>query len=137
MILYLETSNLVKLYVAEPDTSEIRRLVEEAEIVASSIIAYPETRAALARKLREGGITEREYRRIKREFISDWEKYLVMLLTKGIAKSAGDLAEKHVLRGFDALHLASVLALKSEMSSPVCFSSADRRLCRAAEKEGF
>lgn len=137
MILYLETSNLVKLYVAEPDTVEIRRLVEEAEIVASSIIAYTETRAALARKLRERGITEREYRRIKREFISDWEKYLIMLLTMGIAKSAGDLAEKHGLRGFDALHLASVLALKSEISSPVCFCSADLRLCRAAEKEGF
>jgi predicted nucleic acid-binding protein len=137
MILYLETSNLVKLYIAEQGTEKVKSIVNEAEIVATSIIAYTETRAAFSRKFRERGITEKEYKRIKREFEKDWEKYFILLLTLEAAKSAGDLAEKHNLRAFDALHLASALSLKDRILLSSLFSSSDRKLCEAAEKEGL
>ena len=48
MILYLDTSSLVRLYVDESGSADVRRLVEQAEIVAASVVAYPEARAALA-----------------------------------------------------------------------------------------
>jgi predicted nucleic acid-binding protein len=53
----LDTSSLVKLYVAEPGTDAVRQLTEEAAIVATSVIAYPETRAALARRRRERALS--------------------------------------------------------------------------------
>jgi len=55
--LYLDTSSLVKLYVTEADSEVVRRLVGDANVVATSVVAYPETRAALARLRREGVLT--------------------------------------------------------------------------------
>ncbi len=54
MTLYLDTGSLVKLYVAEAGSDVVRQLVEQADIVATAAIAYPEARAALARRRREG-----------------------------------------------------------------------------------
>lgn len=44
MILYLDTSSLVKLYVEEKDSSKIADLVIASEISATSLIAYAESR---------------------------------------------------------------------------------------------
>ncbi len=53
MTLYLDTSGLVKLYVAKPGSDAVRKLVDAASVVATSAIAYTETRAAMARRRRE------------------------------------------------------------------------------------
>ena len=52
MMLYLDTSAVVKLYVEESMSSEVVVAVEEAEAVATSLIAYAEARAAFARARR-------------------------------------------------------------------------------------
>jgi predicted nucleic acid-binding protein len=137
MILYLETSALVKLYVSEPGTDHVRKQVEEAAVVAVSIIAYAEVRAAFARKFREKGISEKSYQSVKVDFERDWENVFILNATETVVKSAGDLAEKHGLRGLDALHLASALLLKKAAISGVAFSSADQKLEEAALREGF
>jgi predicted nucleic acid-binding protein len=137
MILYLETSNLVKLYVQEEDSGEISELVSNAEAVATSIIAYAEARAAFARKARENGLSDEDHKRIKNALDHDWESIFVIKLTDSIARSAGDLAEKCSLRGFDALHLASALEVQKAVPLPVLFSSSDARLREWARKEGL
>ena len=137
MILYLETSNLVKLYVREADSVEVSKLVSDAEAVATSIIAYAEARVAFARKLRDKGLTEQDHARIKKDLDRDWESLFVIKLTDAVVQSAGDLAEKRSLRGFDALHLASALELRNAVSLPVLFSSSDTRLRDSAKEEGL
>jgi predicted nucleic acid-binding protein len=52
VILYIDTSALVKLYAKEAGTTEVQRAVAKAEQIATSLIAYVETRSALARKYR-------------------------------------------------------------------------------------
>jgi predicted nucleic acid-binding protein len=64
MILYLDTSALVKLYVEEPGSRTVRALLERAQVVSTSRVAYVEMRAGLARKLRQGELSEEEYKRI-------------------------------------------------------------------------
>lgn len=49
MTVYLDTSSMVKLYVAEAGSDIVRRLVAESAVVATSVVAYPEMRATLAR----------------------------------------------------------------------------------------
>jgi predicted nucleic acid-binding protein len=137
MILYLETSNLVKLYVQEQDSADVAKLVADAEVVATSIVAYPEARAAFARKFREKGISEDDYKRIKEDLDNDWEKFFIIKLTDPLAKFSGDLAERCGLRGFDALHLASALELNKALPHPVQFCSSDARLREAAKSEGL
>lgn len=135
MILYLDTSSLVKLYIDEPGTQEVRSLVAEADLVTSSVVAYPEARAALARRRREASLTAAEHRRAKSALDTDWPRLLTLDVTETLGKRAGDLAERHRLRGFDALHLASFLAVAEEFAGePVQFSSADRALNRAARR---
>lgn len=137
MILYLETSNLVKLYVREKDSEAVRCGVEASEAVATSVLAYAEARAAFARKFRERGLTKDAHEAVKRALDADWPSFFVLNVTAGTSRSAGDLAEKHGLRGFDALHLSSAVELRAAGIAGLRFSSADDRLRAAAQAEGF
>lgn len=137
MILYLDTSSLIKLYVSEEGSAQVWQLVEASGLVATSVVAYAEARAALARHRRDRGITALEFERAKSDFERDWPNYLRIELTEPRYRHAGDLAERHGLRGFDSLHLASFLSLHplSAEGEALIFSSFDERLNRAARAE--
>jgi uncharacterized protein len=137
MIAYLDTSSLVKLYVQEDGSSKIETLVRDSEVTATSIIAYAEARAAFARRFREKAFTPKEHNRIKESLDKDWNNFLILSVTGDMIRLAGDLAEKHALRGFDSIHLASALTLRRELSSPVMFSCFDDNLQKAFEYEGI
>jgi len=137
VILYADTSSLVKLYLAEEGSDEMRRLSSLADEVSSSNVAYAETRVAIARALREGRIREPEFRAARRKFEVEWADLPAVILRDEILRRAGDLGDRHPIRGFDAIHLASAIALREQVSSDVRFASADRRLGGAATAEGF
>jgi predicted nucleic acid-binding protein len=138
LILYLDTSALVKLYAEEEGTETVERAVEEAEAVAASVVAYAEARAAIARKLREG-VFSRENRDDAVEALDeDWVTFEKPEVTDALVLDAGDLAEEHALRGFDALHLASALLVREAYAeqgdgeTEVVFLCFDSSLTRAA-----
>jgi predicted nucleic acid-binding protein len=137
VILYLDTSSMVKLYVDESGSSLITALVKEAAAVGTSIIAYAEARAAFARRFREKAFTAADYKRLILSFEGDWPNYFMVSITQALAKRAGHLAEKHALRGYDAVHLASALILKDELKEPPVFSCFDEKLGKASLKEGL
>jgi uncharacterized protein len=137
MIVYLDTSSLVKLYVEEDESAKVDALVSSSEVIATSIVAYAEARAAFARRFREKAFTLDEHDRIKEVFAEDWNRYLILVVTGDMIRQAGDLAEKHALRGFDSIHLASALTLRQELTSPIVFSSFDDNLQRASERENL
>jgi predicted nucleic acid-binding protein len=131
VICYLDTSALVKLYVRERDSEAVRRLVSEASAVATSLVAYPEARAALARGFRDGLLDEKDYRQVVAALESDWPRYLALEVSDSLARFAGELAEKHRLRGFDAIHLASALTLKVRVRDRVVAACFDKQLWEA------
>ncbi len=135
MIAYLDTSSLVKLYVEEQGSRLVRDLVERAELVATSVVTYVEARAALARQRRAGGLTFAGFGQAKNDLELDWPRYLAVEVSEAVYRNAGDLAEKHHLRGFDSLHLASYLSLYGNGVRQIRFSSFDEALNRAARKE--
>ena len=137
MILYLDTSSLVKLYAVEIDSEKIKNISEQAAVVSTSKIAYAEARAAFARKRKEGDLSLKSLRKIVEELNRDWESYFAIEVTDGLVRLAGDLAEKYFLRGFDSIHLASAIHLKDKTRSETCFSSADGRLNEFARSEGL
>jgi predicted nucleic acid-binding protein len=131
--LYLDTSSLVKLYVAEPGTDIVRAEVGRARIVATSMIAYAEARAALARRRRERILAPRAFTTARRALENDWPMYLAVQVTEGLCRDAGNLAERYALRGFDGVHLASYLELVRHAGRAATqFSSFDDRLNEAA-----
>jgi len=135
MIVYLDTSSLVKLYVEEEGSDEVRQLLSDAEAVATCAVAYAEARAAFARLSRERHVTPAAHRRIKAALDADWPRYVVVHVTDAVCLRAGELAERRALRGFDAVHLASYLALVESADVDLAFSSFDRSLARAATAE--
>jgi uncharacterized protein len=135
--LYLDTSSLVKLYVAEPGTEAVRKLVEAATIVATSLIAYPETRAVLARHRRERALRPAAFGLAKRAFEADWSKYFTVEVTASLCREAGELAERYRLRGYDSVHLASFAEVARHAGvRQTRFSSFDDGLNRAARSLG-
>ena len=137
MILYLDTSALVKLYVLETGSSAVRALSRRAEAIATSEVAYAESRAGFARLLRDGGTSRRQHERRVMRLNQDWEHYLRVELNPETTRHAGELAEIHALRGFDAIHLASALWLSGRAPQPVLFSAFDQRLQKAAIQAGL
>ncbi len=135
MIIYLDTSDLVKLYVLEKNSDKIMAHVNNSQVVTTSIIAYVEARAAFARKFREKGLSESEYRKIIRTLDNDWENYFVLNVSEETVKLAGNLCEKYWLRGYDALHLASASILNKSVTGTIYFSCSDSKLNKAAQKE--
>ena len=134
MILYLDTSALVKVYVAEVGSPEVRSRIEQAGAVATALVTYTEARAAFARHQRERGLTPANLRRAVRALDRDWTTYNVVGLSDSLVHSAGELAERHALRGYDAVQLASVLELRTA-GGPIEFCAFDTRLNRAARRE--
>jgi len=135
--LYLDTSALVKLYVEEEGSPLVRKAVEEAETVATSIVGYVEARAAFARRHREKTISLLDYRRVIRDFESDWGRYLILQVTDVLIRQAGRLTEAHKLRAHDAIHLASATILRQRLADAVSFASWDSQLQTAARREGL
>jgi predicted nucleic acid-binding protein len=134
LILYLDTSALVKLYVEEPGSDEVGAGVERASAVVTARIAYAEARAAFARHRREGGLTGAELRRVVQQLDHEWSTYGIVDAGENVVRRAGALAERHALRGFDALHLASALELR-RAGGEIAFMSFDARLTSAARRE--
>jgi len=137
VILYLDTSSLVKLYVEEDGSHDVRRLVDHAAVVTTSMVAYPEVRAALARRRRDRTLRPAHFATARRAFETDWPSYLAIQVTPAICREAGEYAERYRLRGFDAIHLACFAeaagsAAGSAAGIEVQFSSFDDHLNRAA-----
>jgi len=136
VILYLDTSSLIKLYIEEPGTPEVERQFDEASLVCTSVVAYAEARSALARLCREGSLPPEEHTRTKANLDQNWTDYLTVDATPEVWRAAGDLAEAHALRGCDSIHLASFLHLvRTDLGEPVQFSSFDGRLRQASRRE--
>jgi uncharacterized protein len=133
--LYLDTSSLLKLYVEESGSERVWEQMELATVVATSVLAYPETRAALAQRRRERVLSAAGFSAAKRTFEAEWTKYVAVEVTDALCKDAGQLAERYALRGYDSIHLASFLEVARRAGvTDAGFSSFDDRLNTAARR---
>jgi len=134
---FLDTSALIKLFINEIGSSVVQALVAAEASLATAKVAYVEVHSALARKQREGHLSQVQYAHACRQFERDWQAYIRVDLRDEILLLARDLIQRHPLRGFDAIHLASALSLKSALGEDITFAAADGRLLRASEAEGL
>ena len=135
MILYLDTSSLVKLYVTETHSRLVRGWAEEAEILATCRVAYPEMMSALTRRLKAGDLARKDYDLVAKTFAGQWRHFVVMDFDE---IAAGALAQAYGLRGFDAVHLSAArLLCCSKDAGELAFSSFDKQLNDAAVAENL
>jgi uncharacterized protein len=134
VIVYFDTSALVPLLVLEPGSPAARELWDEAPRVASVRLVYPEARAALAQARRTARVTSRQLRSAVRALDDHYEQLDLVELDETLAHQAGDLAETHGLRGYDAVHLAAARRLDDH---ELVVAAGDRLLLTAAARLGL
>jgi predicted nucleic acid-binding protein len=132
-IVYFDSSAFVKLVVEEDGTDLAAALWDGCDAAVSSRLAYPEVRAALAAAARAGRLDPTQQLRAETLWEDFWAATWAVELTEAVAAQAGDLAGLHALRGADAVHLASLLAVGA---ADVLFAVWDQRLRAGAEAEG-
>jgi predicted nucleic acid-binding protein len=132
--MYVDTSALVKLVLAEPGSDLAVQLWISSPRVASSILAYPEGCAALAAARRSGRLNPPLYRRSLARFEKTFEQLLLIQIDERLALAAGERAASFGLRGADAVHLATALDLGDE---EVTFATWDQDLAEAAASAGL
>lgn len=106
MIVYFGTSALIPLLVEEPGSATAARLWDDADRVVSVRLAYAEARAALARAERMGRITAPDLTTLVGQVDSLDAQLDHLEIDQRLVRRAGDLAQQHGLRGYDAIHLA-------------------------------
>ena len=139
-LLYLDTSALVKIYLDETGSERMRKLAspDEGNRLATCSITQVEFHAAIWRRRREGGLdydtTERTIEQFNGRLRDDFLRRPVDDRTLDLAS---DLTSRHPMRGYDAVQLASCLALAATERESPTFVCADRALLTAAEAEGL
>jgi predicted nucleic acid-binding protein len=100
----------------------------------SSILLHPEGRAALAMARRLGRLSPASGRAARAGFEALFADLALVAATVDLLRRAGDLAEAHALRGYDAVHLPSAESIAADDTVVV---TADRNLRAAAGRIGL
>ncbi len=132
-IVYFDASAFVKLLVDEDGSDIAAQLWDGCDAAVSSRLAYPEVRAALASAHRNRYLTARALEVAERSWEEFWAFTRAVELTEPVTLSAGRLARAHALRGADAVHLASALALEDSELVMAVWDSRLREGARASQ----
>ncbi len=121
-MLYLDSSAIVKLVARERETPDLVEVVRSDPAVISSALAWTEVVRAVRRA--RGSIVRAT------EVL---EGIAFVPIDEGILRAAADL-EPVGLRTLDAIHVATALSLREDISSLVAY---DRHLANAAAAVGI
>lgn len=143
---FLDTSALIKRFVTETGTNWVRSVTTQGSPSSSGLLVAQITQVELAsgimRRQREGHLSSSTAHKIRLLINRQMRyRYTVISLKDEIIASSEDLLERHPLRAYDAIQLASALeannGLLAAQSTPLIFVSADKRLLDAASAEGL
>jgi predicted nucleic acid-binding protein len=137
MIVYADTSALVKLFAAEDGSEATRTLLRKASVMGTGLLARAELGAALARGARRGLLSEIDAMEARRRLEGVWPTWVRIAVDEALVSRAEALAWEYPLRGYDALHLASALAWQERIQQPVALLTFDRELWEAARRAGL
>ena len=117
MILYLDASALIKLYVAEPGSGPVRQAVKNASAVYAVDASYLAVRSALGEAARLGLLTDKAAKKAREDFEADWQCINVVAPDQALMRLAGDMAETHAIAANMALNLAVVQKIRDQVGS--------------------
>jgi predicted nucleic acid-binding protein len=145
---YFDSSAMAKHYISERGSEWVSSLIEAKmdekpqNLIVIAEIGEVEVAAALGKRRRMKEISVTQQSMSLATFLrhcAQW--YHVVQMDSMIIKLAIDLTQRHPLRGYDAVHLATAItfnrALVENGLPPLTFISADDVLCKAAKGEGL
>jgi predicted nucleic acid-binding protein len=137
VILYLDTSALVKRYFQESYSGDVADLWKRASEIVISSVGYAEALCAFYRKKREARLGDRAVISLINTFQADWSSFIRVAVSDQLNVLVDALVSRHALRGFDVIHLASALTVKKRLKEDFLFCCFDDRLATVANREGL
>ena len=136
MIYFFDTSALVKRYVTEPGSEQVRRLFQRRAEIAVARITEGEAYAAIARAARKNVITTDDRDRAFEQIADDMGEARVVEIRRAVVQLVRGLVTRWPLRGYDAVQLACAVRLR-DAGAPVDLWCSDDALATAARGEGL
>jgi predicted nucleic acid-binding protein len=143
-VFYADSSVLVKRHVAEVGSLWVKNLCNpnQSHEIITSRLSTVEVVGALNRRVREGTIATSDYPQLRDDFLALCrQRYQLIQATNPVLARARLLLERHTLRSYDALHLATALVTNDRLIAThlaaLAFIAADARLLAAATAEGL
>ncbi|MDQ3937930.1 MAG: type II toxin-antitoxin system VapC family toxin [Chloroflexota bacterium] len=128
-MLFLDTSALVKRYVAEAESDFVLELMDRDTVWAASALARLETQVTLCHL----GFAMEEETELRRRAQSDWERFAVVPLIPSLLDRAVEMGCNLRLRTLDAIHLSAA----AQFPRPLTFLTFDSTQAAAAATLGF
>jgi len=119
MVIFLDTSTLVKLYYKEPDSEQlVIKISEKASELFLFEIAKVEFTSAIWKKVRIGDIDKETANQVIACFENDYDIFNWIFADSTIVEISKNLFQKYgltSLRTLDALQLGACISAKSEI----------------------
>ena len=119
MILFCDTSALLKLFIDEQGSDSMIEASSSSEGIAVCRITWAESMASFAHA--------------RSMFEQAWPGFAIADVTQPLVEKAGVFAEAFGLRGFDSVQLAAAHRLHEHFALPLTFACFDRRLNQGAK----
>lgn len=137
MIIYLDTSALLKTYIQEDSSEKVVGLLNAIDGAGTSVITQAEMASAISRASRMGAFSPGDAQAAWNAFLDDWSSVTRLTVSFQLVERAATLAWEHGLRGYEAIHLASALTWQEVIETPVTLATFDRELWQAAKRAGL
>ena len=134
MILFLDTSALIKRYIEEKGSKIVEKLTNEAQKIIISEITTLECLSAIRRMEIESRITKEEYIKIKDAIRYELEDVVKIQFDNQVSKKAEEMIEIYQLKTLDAIQLGTCIMQQDVIEGFVC---CDTKLLNSAKTEGL
>jgi predicted nucleic acid-binding protein len=137
VIVYCDTSALMKLYAAELHSDWTRQQLSAASHCVVSQITWVEMCAAFALKQRIQQVSAGEAKAALKRLHAEWAMYVHLGLDGALSSLAGELALRFGLSAYDSVQLASAQQAHVQMGEAMVFCCFDKQLNVAADTLGM
>lgn len=137
MNLYVDASALVKCFVTEAGSADVRAAMDAAELVGTVSVTRVEVESAFAKSVRVGLLTKADARLAQATFVTLWPDLIRIHVSDFIVTSASELVWLYGLRAYDAVQLATALFWQCSIGGAVVFATYDQKLWQAAQSAGL
>jgi len=132
---YFDTSALVKRYISEPGSLQVRQLLRRLEFLSSALTPV-ELLSDLSRRRRGGDLSEQSF--MARRIQLDRARWELVEVGSSVLNRAEELVQENVsIRTLDAIHVASLVTFQTAAGRRLPFITGDGRQREAATHLGL
>jgi predicted nucleic acid-binding protein len=134
---YFDTSALVKRYIRESGSVQVRALLRRHDFLSSAVTPL-EVMSALCRRRRDGDLSDDNFVVLVRRVQDDRTRWELVEVGSTVLSRAEEVIQGRVpIRALDAIHLASLVTFQAASGTRIPFVTGDDRQREAAGHIGL